>query len=106
MYLIKATILVGTLIAVTMCLFPPYSGQAVSPRKTLYLPNSYHYILEPPQGDRFNSGYSEFVISYELDSGKLYGQLALVGLFTAAIAFSIRARIQHLEAEKKQIATR
>jgi len=94
--LIKTTILVGTLIAATMCLFPPYTGQAISPRKTITLPDRYHYVLEPPRGDQFNSGYSEFVISYELDSGKLYGQLALVGLFTAAIVFSLRARVRNL----------
>jgi len=90
--LIKTTILVGTLIAAAMCMFPPYTGQAVSPRKTITLPDSYHYVLESPQGDRFNSGRSEFVITYELDSNKLGGQLALVGLFTAAIAFSLRVR--------------
>jgi len=75
-----------------MCLFPPYTGQAVSPRKTIYLPSGYYYAFDPPQGDRFNTGRSEFVINYELNSNQLYGQLILVGLFTAAIVFSLRAR--------------
>jgi len=96
-FLIKTTILVGTLIAAAMCIFPPYTGHAVSPRKTIFFPDSYHYVLDPPKGDQFNSGRSEFVISYEMDLDKLYGQLALVGLLTAATAFAIRSRIHQVE---------
>jgi len=90
--LIKMTILSGALVAALMCMFPPYTGEAISPRKTLALPAGYYYVLDPPKGDRFNSGRSAFVISYELNSKQLYGQLFLVGLFTAVIAFSLRAR--------------
>lgn len=92
MLLIKMTILSGALTAALMCVFPPYTGQAVSPRKTLTLPDGYYYVLDPPKGDRFNSGRSEFVISYELNSKQLYGQLFLVGLFTGVIVLSLRAR--------------
>jgi len=97
-FLIKTTLLSGTLIAVLMCLFPPYTGQAVSPRKTIYLPSGYYYALDPPQGDRFNTGRSAFVVTYEMNSKQLYGQLFLVGLFTAAIVFSLRARSRLQEA--------
>lgn len=92
MLLIKTTILTGTMTLVLMCLFPPYTGHAISPRKKIHLPAGHYYVFDPPQGDRFNTGRSEFVVTYELNSSQLYGQLALVGLFTAAIAFSLRAR--------------
>jgi len=98
--LIKTTILSGTLIAALMCMFPPYTGQAVSPRKALDLPAGYYYVFDPPKGDRFNSGRSEFVISYELNSKQLYGQLFLVGYKESAkkwrrffsTAYRVRAR--------------
>lgn len=105
MLLIKTSILAGILIAALMCAFPPYTGQAVSPRKTIYLPAGYYYVLDPPQGDQFNTGRSEFVVTYELNSNQLYGQLILVGLFTAATAFSLRARARLQEPMAKKVET-
>ncbi|MCA9231285.1 MAG: hypothetical protein KDA57_11575 [Planctomycetales bacterium] len=95
MVLAKTTVLTGALIAVFMCLFPPYKGQAVSPRKTIPLAAGYHYILDPPQGDRFNTGHSEFVVTYELNSDRLGGQLLLVGLFTFSTAVILRWKALH-----------
>ncbi len=86
MLLTKIAILTGALVTIAMCTFPPYEGRAVSPRKTIELPSGYHYFLDAPEGDQFNTGHSKLVVTYFLDRDRLFGQLLLVGLFTVAAA--------------------
>ncbi len=94
MLLTKISILTGALVAIAMCTFPPYEGQAVSPRKTISLPTDYHYFLDAPEGDQFNTGHSKLVVTYSLDTDRFFGQLLLVGLFTTAAAFVLHPKFR------------
>ena len=90
----KIAIFTGALITIAMCTFPPYEGLAVSPRKKIKLPSGYHYFLDAPENDQFNTGHSKLVVTYSLDKNRLLGQLLLVGLFTTTAALVLHPKFR------------
>ena len=94
MFLTRIAIFTGALVTIGMCTFPPYEGHAVSPRKTIELPSGYHYFLDAPKNDQFNTGHSKLVVTYSLDENRLFGQLLLVGLFTGAAAVVLHPKFR------------